>query len=431
MGKRFTVWPRFMTFCAVAAMVAAISPTLADTHYVSTNGHHQTPFINWYDAATNFGQGVAVARDGDTVVVSNGIFRQNLATGIGYAITITSLYGAAETVIDGCSNPIAGIIIVGAFTSTIHGLTITHFSLGSGNGGGIYSQGQFVKVVDCHIVANSNRIGGGIEIYSGNLWASNCVISGNTATMGAYGGGGLNFLSGYANTGRLDNCIISSNIAVAGWGGGIMAGNPIVVQNCTISDNTSASYGGGIACIGGVTLMSNCRLTGNLAQTAYGGGAYGGNLDNCLIANNGATGSIAGGVYGGNLRNCTVVSNLANRGGGVYLGRIVNSIVYFNRSQEAGYQSYSNYLYDAAANWSNCCTAPSLGSNCITADPRMYNMPADCHLMKGSPCINTGSNNYSWMIGGVDLDGRKRIRDFTVDVGAFEWIPQGTTFNGY
>ena len=50
-------------------------------------------------------------------------------------------------------------------------------------------------------------------------------------------------------------------------------------------------------------------------------------------------------------------------------------------------------------------------------------------LQAGSPCINAGIKR-EWMTGALDLDGRTRIDRFSdkVDMGAYEYIPQGMLF---
>jgi len=52
---------------AFSALLYASGSAFADTHYVSTNGTHQTPFTSWGTAATNLQSAVDVAGDGDEV----------------------------------------------------------------------------------------------------------------------------------------------------------------------------------------------------------------------------------------------------------------------------------------------------------------------------------------------------------------------------
>ena len=51
-------------------------------------------------------------------------------------------------------------------------------------------------------------------------------------------------------------------------------------------------------------------------------------------------------------------------------------------------------------------------------------------MAQGSPCINTGTN-LPWMADAVDLDGRCRLDRFSrqVDMGCYEYLPQGIIFN--
>jgi hypothetical protein len=52
----------------------ALSADAQTTHYVSTNGSNIPPFASWQDAATNIQNAVDVAVDGDTVLVTNGLY---------------------------------------------------------------------------------------------------------------------------------------------------------------------------------------------------------------------------------------------------------------------------------------------------------------------------------------------------------------------
>ena len=133
--------------------------------------------------------------------------------------------------------------------------------------------------------------------------------------------------------------------------------------------------------------------------------------------------------------NCTVVSNYsAWASGGVFRSYCVNSIVYFNSCPGGGLSNY--WQADTIRMpWTNCCTAPDPatvtvgGANCITVNPMLADMTANCRILRDSPCRNTGTNQ-PWMNGTLDIDGKARIWGTVVDMGAYEWFPKATIFRG-
>jgi parallel beta-helix repeat protein len=195
-------------------------------------------------------------------------------------------------------------------------------------------------------------------------------------------------------------------------GGGVWcAGLDAVVSNCIFTCNSAESCGGGAY---GCTLY-NCTFSGNTAGY-FGGGACGGALYNCLLIGN-IAGHSGGGVDGwrSKLNNCTLVGNSAGfSGGGTYYGDLDNCIVYFN-SASIGENSYIGTL-------KYCCTTLGNfeGTNTITVPPLFVNPDGgDYRLQALSPCINAGLNQ-EWMFGATDLAGKPRIRNGTVDIGAYE-----------
>jgi len=336
------------------------------------------------------------------------------------------------------------------------------------DGGGAH--GSFLN--NCVLSGNTAGEGGG-AMYS---VLNNCVLSGNTAD---YGGGaydsilrnctitGNMVLTGYENGdwsddgyggygggaawSELYDCTLSGNKAY--YGGGAAGG---ILRNCTLTGN-NAAYGGGYhdECSG---LLYNCVLTGNSALCA-GGGAYGGTavncifsgnsagfgggffgwgwLYNCLLTENTATDS-GGGVFGGELCSCTVVKNTAGWGGGGVYGdlfiscEVYNSIVWDNTSPR-GANYGGNYCY-----FEYSCTTPlpsgaANGGNNISSNPLFVNAAAgNYRLQSGSPCRDRGSNEYleglewCWERLGLsgawtDLDGKPRIQNGRVDMGAYEY----------
>ena len=389
-------------------MAVLVATCEAATRYVSLGGGNVWPFTTWATAATNISQAYLWDNvlSGDVIVVSNGIYNVTYPRRIMVSVTITGAYGAAQTILDGTGYNDGGLgypPFWNDYTITVSlcDLTYRNFPRSAIRAAGI---AYYIK--NCVLVNNTSDFGAGI--YGGPFYATNCVIRGNVST---YAGGGVYYTG--VTTGVMDNCVIESNRTVNNFtdGGGVFAGGRgFIMRNCRISGNTCGEFGGGVY-LGVSNTMQNCLVTGNSSaqRDADGGGV---------------------GLYGV-MQNCTVVSNIAGRrGGGVFgTGTSINSIVYFNWATNTSYITTSNYV--PGPFWVNSCTAPnpgpSLSTNCVTADPKMVDIPADCHLLRGSPCINRGLNQY-WMTNAADLDGFPRIRESIVDMGAYERLPKCTVF---
>ena len=353
-------------------------------HYVSLSGAHVSPFTSWYTAATNIQAAIDVAVDGDTVVVSNGLY----ATGgrviygaminrvaITKPVTVRSINGPVMTIIQG-AGPVGDSAVRCAYVGTnavLEGFTLINGATRSSGdydrercGGGVWCESSGV-VSNCVVSGNSAYWGGGGTSY-GTLY--HCTLTGNSATYsgGAYGG-------------TLYNCTLTGNSA-SNDGGGVWG---CTLYNCVLTGNSASAYGGGTY---GSTLY-HCTLTGNSASGG-GGGASGGTLNNCTLTGNSA--SSGGGASGGTLNNCTLTGNSANYGGGVSYGTLYNCIVYYNDAA-----SGANY-YNSTFNYS--CTTPAPGgSGNITSEPQLASFS---HLAVGSPCRGAGHSDYAT---GTDIDG--------------------------
>ena len=235
---------------------------------------------------------------------------------------------------------------------------------------------------------NQEQGGGGVWCEASGI-VSNCWLTGNSA---AYAGGG-------SYRGMLSNCSISNNSATyAGGAGGCS------LNACTLAGNSAVDGGGTYWCT-----LNNCVLIGNYASNG-GGGDFESTLNNCLVVGNAA--GVAGASQRGNLNNCTVVGNSANNIGGVNGGALNNSILYYNTP--ANYNAFSGQF-------GSCCTTPlPEGDGNITAPPLFKDMAGgDYRLSPSSPCIDVGLNQ-PWMFTGTDLEGKPRILNGRVDMGAYE-----------
>lgn len=354
----------------------------AAERYVAVNGAHVPPFNSWAKAATNIQAAVDVAVDGDTVLVTNGVYALGERVAAGYAssnrvvitkdIEVRSVNGPRATMIVG-QGPVGDAAVRCVYLSAgmLSGFTLTN--------GHTRSDGTY------------DRSGGGVSMYYPGGMVSNCIMIGNVAS---YVGGGVYF-------GAVKDCLIIGNRAA--MGGGLYG---CVAYGCTISGN-SANTGGGM-CQGTV---HNCVICDNTA-TDVGGGTHQGSIYNSLIIKNMA-GKAGGGVGRSFLQNCTVAHNTAtNRGGGIYsdymLYGVKNCIVYFNRSVSDA--ATSNWYLPSYCELMCSCAAPLVpGWGNIVNNPEFINAAAgDYRLAESSPCINAGTNDagMAWQ---TDLDGNSRI----------------------
>jgi len=350
----------------------------ADTIYVWTNSAADGPGTAWTNAYHVLQDAVDTAADGDTVLVTNGVYDAGGMMTPGYAltnriavtnrVTVRSVKGPQYTFIVGAGpNGSAAVRCAYLVTnSCLFGFTLT-------NGHTAVSGHNFW-----------DKSGGGAFLDQGGT-LSNCVIVGNDAE---YGGGGV-FC--WRENGVLKACTISGNIS--GTGAGLYCREGGTADRCMILENVSSGNGGGVYC------------------------TYTGQLNNCLISGNTAE-WIAGGAYDIQLRNCTVCGNTAGKyAGGIYnLSRAVcNSIIYHNTARRS-----ANYYNSTGTNWSYayCCVEPALpGVGNITNAPGLVGLH-NPHIVSNSPCIDAGDNG--WAEGSMDIDGDPRING-TVDIGCDEY----------
>jgi len=187
-------------------------------------------------AFTTIQAAVDSAADGDTIIVHDGTYFENVVIPTGKGIILRSQNGPAATIIDGGFGGTVVTIGDGGSTQTVlDGFTIR-------NGAGLY--------------------GGGVSIDMGSPTIKNCIIHGNTAERG----GGIH--SFMAASPAIRNCIISGNRAT-GNGGGISLEDTTsaVVSNCTVSGNAAGGDGGGLFNSSSTTNLYNSILWGDTAGT--------------------------------------------------------------------------------------------------------------------------------------------------------------------
>lgn len=303
---------------------------------------------SWATAKKTIQAAINLAAVDATVWVTNGVYSPSSEITLIRPLTVRSVDGAEETIIDGggthrCFN-------LGSSGGIISGFTITNGYASSNGGGGV--------VCDRN---SSSRV-------------ENCILSGNYAK---YYGGGMSY-------GVVSNSLIRAN--EAGYSGGGL--HDCHADDCTISENRAIQSGGGGVYYG---VANNCLITQNRASQRGGGGAWG-VVNNCVISGNSIDGEEGGGLYDCLARNCTITGNSGVEGGGAKSCDLLNCIVWDNTPDN---------LWIGNGWVSNSCSPD------VTAgvDGNITNAPmlvSSSHIATNSPC--RGAGNYNDAVG-VDLDG--------------------------
>ena len=417
----------------IILMFALNITVAANTNYVGAFG---TPSGNYF---TDIQSAVDATLEGGLVLVSNGVYESGGAITPGYFssnrvvittnITVRSVWGPESTVIVGAADPITGSVGTNAVRGVymcygvLSGFTISNgYTMDSGNvvdkfGGGINASEESL-ITNCIIRNNLANDAGGIN--SGII--RDCIVIDNKAYRG---GGtfetiiynsvisnnvGLSYAGGVRDSEVIDS-IISCNSAHY-YGGGVYEG---VVSNSIILDNYVDGDGGA----GYYCETYSCIIKNNVAGDT-GGALYNGTASNCLVYGNIATNS-GGGTYNAILVNCTLTENasITGDGGGTVNGTVYNSIVYYNAaSSPARANRFGGDYYFS-------CLTPSAGLNGnISAAPLFVSaISNDYHLQATSPCRNAGTNAFAALP--YDLDGNPRIVGGRVDMGCYEFVPEG------
>jgi PKD repeat protein len=320
----------------------------ASTHYVSHSGLHRWPFKTWVDAATNIASAVAAAIEGDTVLVTNGIYYTDaIFVRPASNVTVRSVNGPQVTVVDGGAKSAAFWMRPGGL---LDGFTIR------------------------------NCGGSAAPVKLESATGRNLIVANNKVTGLFYESGGV-YLIG-------EDALLHDSL--------------IISNECGI--------GGGVTVVHG--LVSNCVIRWNKADDSASGGLASGSgkFYNCLIANNRGGKSAVTMASGGHMENCTVVSNVMTASGGAALwfaqyasvnaSRLYNNIIYFNAGGSGKQWGFASTSETQRAYMRNNCTTPTITHLAAgqvagesTSDPLFVNRGAgNFRLAVGSPCVDAGNN---------------------------------------
>jgi parallel beta-helix repeat protein/predicted outer membrane repeat protein len=310
-------------------------------------------------------------------------------------------------------------------------------------GGGVHNIHGNPTLTDCVFTGNSATDGGGLNSDYGSPILTGCTFTGNAACSynadGGFGGGMYNFSS----NSTLIDCTFTENSSDEWGGAGGMRNNKssVIVTNCMFTYNSGGRVGGGgMLNYRGSLILTNCRFIGN--STRRNGGGMDSRetseltLANCIFIGNSAEekgGGMCNSWNNPTLNNCTFSGNSADYcGGGIYNGgssgpKITNCIFWGDAPEEINFDSGTiDVAYnDIQGGW------PGEGN--IDADPCFVELgnrdangvwiDGDYHLLPGSPCIDTGDPNYIAEPNETDLDGRPRVINGRIDMGAYEYSP--------
>jgi hypothetical protein len=403
---------------------------------------------------TTIQSAINAANNGDTVLVAPGTYYENIDFK-GKAILVTSSGGAANTIIDGGSNP--GLAAVSFQSGELRSSIISNFTIqngglatfGSQEAGGVYVSNAAPTILS-NIITNNECYG--VEVnFGAALIQSNEISNTSPKTIG------------YCNSPGT-GVYLGGNSSVGGFTHSTLVGN-------TIENNKGGDYAGGVVFFAaeGSTLQGNIIRNNDGEQ---GGALWSVNTDMITIVqnviyNNTADGagfdsggalsilppSSSVGPFIGILAGNTIVNNsLLNAAPGETatqvtlegnLGQyvVVNNIIGGSSSSAPAFTCGTTYnylsitplvfdhndIYNAAGSaYGGACPDQTGIYGNLSVDPRFTNAAAgDFQLAAGSPAIDAGNNSAPLLP--LDFGNAPRVQDGTglgypvVDMGVFEF----------
>ncbi|WP_394773536.1 T9SS type A sorting domain-containing protein [Flavobacterium sp.] len=359
----------------------------------------------------------------------------------------TILKGNRSSVIT--TNQLSNATVLSGFTIS-DGFTTTTPSGLPGDGAGVNSISSSIVISNCIFQNNNASRGGGIYNFSGFPIITNCYFTGNT--------GGAIYNSSSSPT--IKDCTFEKNISFLSAVSNVTS--QTTITNCNFTENRGED-GGAVYNKNSTVTFNNCNFVKNISISGTSGNNGGAGMFNvlkCII----------------NIYNCSFIENSAYHFGGAIVSnneitlKIVNSLFVNNKARTQGSELYSSdkitldiinttfvnntaeaLISDTGSiKFSNCIVwadfkndifyGPYTSKNSIIlgktdtsndninatgiSDTQIFNNPAagDYTLLEGGIAINKGNNTlYDPLVfGNLDLSGRSRITETTIDLGAYE-----------
>jgi hypothetical protein len=232
---------------------------------------------------------------GDTVLVAQGTYSENITWPPTQNILLKSESGATLTIIDGGGTGRVITITTGVGSTTI----IDGFTIQNGYhaefAAGIYcTNGSSPTIINNHIKYNTTGYPGGAGIgcsYNSSPSITNNVIRGNSTT-----GGGGGILAAYNSNPTIEGNTIDSNYCAMG-GAGILIFEycSAIISNNTISNNNAGGGGGGL-CFQTTTSTAKFNLVKH-NTSGTGAGIWSGWSDQSVIDSNIVLDNYGDGVF--------------------------------------------------------------------------------------------------------------------------------------
>ncbi len=362
-----------------------------------------------------FQAGIDNAVNGDTIIVSPGVYTGNGNRDIdfqGKAVVLISASGPENTVIQ-CEGSLSEPHRAFYFhsgedtTSVVSGFSIQGGLAWVQSGGGILAKDSSSPlIVNCKFSNNSAygfvedifpRAGGAVGSERSNIQYQNCVFDNNSA-----GGGGA--VDIYYGSPKFFNCLFINNLGLS-------------INGFTTN---SSGHGGAIASFFASPIFVNCIFSGNIAKH------YHNEPGQSQKARGGAISffGLSSQVTYGQVINCTFFENVAEAtptenglGGAIYCFRasptITNCVVANSKESEAIYCAdtashpivmCSNIFGNEGGDWVGCIASQAGINGNFSANPYLCNADSgNLYLRASSPCA-PNNNSCSQLIGALPVD---------------------------